>query len=140
STGWDRTYGALLTFVEPGSPADQAGVQEGDIVASAGGHQVEDGNELKARLKSYPAKAPFEMQAFRDGKLAALTVTPTEFPAKMAEELSWKRLGFKLKGAAGGLAIAAIRPGSNAARIGLAPGDVVLKLNGRVVSSESEWR
>jgi serine protease Do len=140
NTGWDRTYGALVTVVERGSPADSAGVQEGDVIASAGGHQVEDANELRARLKSYPAKAPFELSLFRDGKTNNVTVTPIEFPGKLADELAWKRLGFKVKTEKGGQSIAAVRPGSAAARIGLAPGDMVLKLNGRAVPNESDWR
>jgi serine protease Do len=140
NTGWDRTYGALVTAVERGSPADGAGVQEGDIIASAGGHQVDDANELKARMKSYPAKTPFELSLFRDGKTQSVTVTPTEFPAKLADELAWKRLGLKVKTTQGGQAIAAIRPGSNAARIGLAPGDIVVKMNGKAVTGETEWR
>jgi serine protease Do len=138
--GWDRTFGALVVSVEQGSPAETAGVQEGDIVMSAGGHQVDDANELRARLKSYPAKAGFVLEVFRDGKTVPLTLTPSEFPAKLADELSWKRLGFRVKAAAGALTIAAIRPGSNAARIGFAPGDVVLKLNGRAVATEGDWR
>jgi serine protease Do len=140
NTGWDRTYGALVTTVERGSPADGAGLQEGDVIASAGGHQVEDANELRARLKSYPAKAPFELSLYRDGKTSSITVTPIEFPAKLVDELAWKRLGFKVKAEKPGQTIAAVRPGSSAARIGLAPGDVVLKVNGRAVSTDSEWR
>jgi serine protease Do len=140
NTGWDRTFGALVTTVERGSPADGAGLQEGDVIASAGGHQVEDANELRARLKSYPAKAPFELSLYRDGKTSSITVTPVEFPAKLVDELAWKRLGFKVKGEKPGQTIAAVRPGSAAARIGLAPGDVVLKVNGRTVGTEGEWR
>jgi serine protease Do len=140
ATGWDRTFGALVVAVEQGSPADAAGVQEGDIVMSAGGHQVDDANELRARLKSYPAKAGFPLEVFRDGKTVALTVTPIEFPPKQVDELGWKRLGFKVKATSGTVAVAAVRPGSNAARIGFAPGDVIMKVNGRAIASESDWR
>jgi len=140
AAGWDRTFGALVIQVEPGSPAEGAGMQEGDIVMTAGGHQIDDASELRVRLKSYPAKAGFPIEVFRDGKTVALTVTPTEFPPKLADELSWKRLGFRVKAAAGALSVAAIRPGSNAARIGFQPGDVLMKVNGRAVASEGDWR
>jgi serine protease Do len=140
NTGWDRTFGALVTAVERGSPADGAGMQEGDVIASAGGHQVEDANELRARLKSYPAKTAIELTVFRDGKSNNVTLTPIEFPPKLADELAWKRLGLKVKAGNGGQLIAAVRPGSNGARIGLAPGDVVVKVNGKAVASEGEWR
>jgi serine protease Do len=140
AAGWDRTFGALITQIEPGSPAEVAGVVEGDIVMSAGGHQVDDANELRARLKSYPAKAPFALEVFRDGKQVALNVTPAEFPPRLADDLAWKRIGIRVKAAGGGQTVASVRPGSNAARIGLAPGDVVVKLNGRSVGTEAEWR
>ncbi|MBK7860701.1 MAG: trypsin-like peptidase domain-containing protein [Archangiaceae bacterium] len=140
ATAWDRTYGALVVSVEPGSPAEAAGVQDGDIVVSAGGHQVDDANELRARLKSYPAKAGFPLEVFRDGKTVPLTVTPAEFPPRLADELGWKRLGFRVKAAGGAITVAAIRPGSNAAKIGFQPGDVISKVNGRAIASENDWR
>ncbi len=140
ASGWDRTFGALVVAVESGSPADTAGVQEGDIVTSAGGNQVDDAGELRVRLKSYPSKAAFPLEVFRDGKTVALTITPAEYPAKLADELAWKRLGFKVKASGNTLAIAGIRPGSNAARVGFQPGDVVVKVNGRPIASEADWR
>jgi serine protease Do len=140
SAGWDRTFGALITTVERGSPAESSGIQEGDIVMSVGGRQVDDANELRARLKSYPAKAGFPLEVWRDGKSVALSLTPTEFPARLAEELSWRRVGFKVKAAAGAVMLAQVRPGSNAARIGFAPGDVVLKVNGKAITNENDWR
>ncbi len=42
--------GALLGQVKPGSPADRAGLKEGDIIISIGSHTVKDLNSLQAAL------------------------------------------------------------------------------------------
>src|SRR5688500_3447845 len=40
--GWDRNFGAIVSAVEAGSPAEGAGVQRGDIITLVGGSQIED--------------------------------------------------------------------------------------------------
>lgn len=135
------TPGIAVTYVDPSSPADSAGIRRGDIIISAGGREVESASEFRARLKSYPAKAGFELVVVREGKQTALTVTPTEFPPKLIDELAWRRLGLKLSPRGGAaMAIAQVRPGTAAAQVGLAPGDVVLRLNNQPLSSEQSFR
>ncbi|HET9651549.1 MAG TPA: trypsin-like peptidase domain-containing protein, partial [Usitatibacter sp.] len=46
SFGLDRPRGALVSSVDPGSPAEKAGLQVGDIVLSYNGHPIEHNNEL----------------------------------------------------------------------------------------------
>ncbi len=44
--------GALVQFVEPGSPADAAGIRRGDIVTSAGGRDITRAEDLVAVVRS----------------------------------------------------------------------------------------
>ncbi len=139
--GWDRTYGALVSAVEPGSPAAQAGVQRGDIVTLVGTTQVENEEDFRERMKGYPAKTPLALSVFRDGQTVAINLLPVEFPAKLVEQLAWDRLGMRLKGAGRvGMTITAVRPGSQAARIGLEPGDSVARLNNQPLVSADAFR
>jgi Do/DeqQ family serine protease len=138
--GWDRTFGVLVSSVDPGSPADKAGLQRGDIIAEVGGSPVDDEEDFQVRLRGYPARAQLTLSVFRGGAQQAISLSPVEFPSKLAEGLAWDRLGLRLRAIRGGLAIAAVRPGSNAARAGLEPGDVVLRLNNQPMQTVDAFR
>jgi serine protease Do len=138
--GWTRNDGALVFNVDPGSPAETAGIQRGDIVTSVGPTQVEDAEDFTVRLKSYPVKTPLALSVFRGGQTMQIAVTPVEFPTKLADGLAWDRLGLRLKGAKGGMAITAVRPGTAAARIGLEPGDLILRLNNQPLANDASFR
>ncbi|MFT3707891.1 MAG: trypsin-like peptidase domain-containing protein [Archangium sp.] len=127
--GWDRTFGAVVSAVDEGSPALEAGVQRGDIVMQVGTTQVENADDLKSRLRSATAKSPVQLKIFRAGQELAVTVTPIEFPQKLVDSMVWDRLGFRLKAGKGEMVITAVRPNSQAARIGFEPGDVLLRIN-----------
>src|SRR5437660_6549423 len=45
--------GALLAMVQPGSPADRAGLQEGDIVTSVNQTRVHSGGDLRKALGTF---------------------------------------------------------------------------------------
>ena len=138
--GWDRTFGALVANVEPGSPAEAAGLLRGDIVSHAGGAQVEDAEDFRVRLKSYPARTPLGLSVFRGGQASQVQVVPVEFPARLADALAWDRLGLRLKPGANGMVITSVRPTSAAARIGLEPGDLVQRLNNQPLPSLEKFR
>jgi serine protease Do len=138
--GWDRSHGVLVASVDPGSPAERAGLQQGDIIAEVGGTPVDDPEDFDVRLRSYPAGAQIPLNVFRDGKVGPITCTATEFPAKLGEALSWDRLGLKVKPGGGGMQITQVRPGTAAARIGISAGDVVARLNNTPVQSQEAYR
>jgi serine protease Do len=138
--GWDRTYGALVASVEPGSPAEQAGVRRGDVVAELGGSRISDAEDFDTRVRGYPARSAFAMVLFRDGATRTLQVTPVEFPPRLIESLAWERLGLRVKDGKSGLAISGVRPGSAAQEIGLEPGDVILKVNNQPVPNPDAFR
>ncbi len=141
SHGWDRTYGAFVSAIEAGSPAEQAGVQPEDIVTQVGTTQVENEEDFRERMKGYPAKTPLQLTVFRGGKLVPVTLTPVEFPTKLVDQLAWNRLGLRVKpGGRGGMVITAVRPGSSAARVGLEPGDAVARLNNVTLGSGDAFR
>ena len=47
----DAEHGAVVTGVEPGSKADQAGLEEGDVIVEANHHQVESARDFKERVQ-----------------------------------------------------------------------------------------
>ena len=47
STVEPSVKGALVSGVDPGSPAEKAGMKQGDVITSYNGRQVEDNNQLR---------------------------------------------------------------------------------------------
>ncbi len=138
--GWERTYGALISNVEEGSPAQAAGIQRGDIVTQVGSTQVENADDLNSRLHGVTAKQPVRVGLFRAGQEIQAELTPHEFPQKLVDSTVWDRLGLRLKSINGGMQITSVRPSSSAAEIGLAPGDVVLRINQQPVTNADAYR
>jgi serine protease Do len=138
--GWDRTYGALITSVDEGSPAAAAGVQRGDIVVQVGSTQIEDADDLRSRLRGVTAKSQVAMKLFRAGQEVSLELSPVEFPQKLVDSTVWERLGLRLKPAQGGMSIIAVRPGTAASRVGLEPGDLLLRVNQQQVPGAEAFK
>ena len=138
--GWDRTYGVVVSDVEPGSPAEQAGVRRGDVLAEMGGSRISDADDYISRARGYPARAAFPLVLFREGGQRTLQVTPVEFPPQLVEALGWNRLGLRVKPTRGAMAVQAVRPGSAADEIGLDQGDVILRINNQPVAEPTAFQ
>jgi serine protease Do len=138
--GWDRSYGALVVGAEPGSPAEEVGLGRGDIIAEVAGAPVMDHEDFEVRMRGYPARTPVPLTVFRAGKRHELTLTPVEFPLEQVDAMLWQQLGFRVKEARGVLVIAAVRSGSPADQVGLATGDVLLRLNNQQLSTQEALR
>ncbi len=138
--GWDRTYGALISAVDEGSPAQQAGVQRGDIVMQVGSTQVENADDLRSRLRGVTAKNQVAMRLFRAGQEMNVELTPIEFPQKLVDATVWDRLGLRVKPGSGGMSITSVRPGTAASRVGLEPRDILLRVNQQPVATAEAFK
>ncbi len=48
-----RLSGALVRYVEPGSPADEAGLKEGDLITAVDGREVDRDHPLDELIRRY---------------------------------------------------------------------------------------
>ena len=67
--------GALVQFVEPGSPADAAGLQRSDIIVSAGGQDIARAEDLVAVVRSSNVGDTLEFTVIRVETERTLSVT-----------------------------------------------------------------
>ena len=73
----ENTRGAVITEVKPGSPAEQAGLQPGDVITGVGDHTVTGTGDatraIREQLKSNQAVA---LRVIRSGENLFVAVTP----------------------------------------------------------------
>lgn len=60
--------GAYVGSVKPGSPAEQAGLREGDIILYLYGNQVRGSSDLQRVLSSLPEGQPVQLIWWRNGR------------------------------------------------------------------------
>ena len=69
------TVGGSDPAVEPNSPADKAGIKEGDVVLSINGTKVDQEHPLDALLVQFAPGQTVKLQILRDGKTQEIDVT-----------------------------------------------------------------
>lgn len=130
--------GALVNRVQPGGPADRAGLRRGDIVARIDDHKLQSARQLFEILETVTADQSLMLEVWRDGISRSIAVVAEKIPDNVHDELASRLLGLDLAWQdAGAYAVMGVRHGSPAERIGLQPGDYVLAVNGLRLDSES---
>ena len=76
----DTGRGALIGGVEPGEPAAEAGLEEGDVIVELDGDAIADANGLTAAVRSHSPGDTVSVTYERDGDEASVDVTLGELP------------------------------------------------------------
>lgn len=71
---------ASQSAVVPGSPADKAGIKQGDILLEVNGEQINTDNPLPARVAEYKVGDTVSIKLLRDGKEQTIKATLGELP------------------------------------------------------------
>ena len=82
SIGLGQPRGALVQSVEPGGPAEKAGVEAGDIIVKVDGKVVEKSGDLPRIVGGTKPGTKSTLQVFRRGATKDLAVTIVEFDAE----------------------------------------------------------
>ena len=154
--GLDDRTGALVSKVEPGGPAEAAGVRRGDVIVAFNGATVDEMEELPRLVAAAPVGSDAELTVLRKGKRKTLSVDLGELESgerlargEPAEEKS-AAFGLKLQDLTpdvaeqlgleddAGVVITGVEQGSAAEEAGLRRGDVVLEVGQEPVGNVSE--
>lgn len=163
---YSATEGVFVQRVEPGGPAEKAGIKAEDIIVAINGKPIRTGNELVERVTETPVGTALNITVLREGKRQDFKVVvadraqviPGEFGQRPGSEetrpgegeqakfgisiqtLTPERrqnMGIKEKG---GVLITEVVPGSFAEDIGLGRGMVLLSINRQTVNSVEDVR
>lgn len=158
SFGISKAKGALVSDVKEGSPADQAGLTQGDTIIAYQGSPVEDAVALQRLVTRTSVGTKVAVTIIRDGREKELIVTIREqqeaarlanaesgepeyaFAGVAVQELdrdTAKELG--IRGKAQGVVVTSVEPDSGAEKAGLAPGDVIREINRQPVKSVKDF-
>ena len=150
--------GAIVTQVEPNSPAAKAGLKVGDLITSLEGREISDASQLQVTVGQTRPGTTIKLQVMRDGKGMDVPVTLEKMGARdkgedesASSETGKPRWGLglaeitpdvrqQLRGSSDlkGAVVERVLPGSPADNAGLRPGDVILSVNRHEVQSVAD--
>jgi len=151
--------GAIVTEVSPGSPAEKAGFQSGDVVTSYDGKPITDSQHLKLQVAETAPKTRVPVEVLRDGKEMTLHVTVkaqpgseeavTETKSDVDSSDSLKGVGvadldagarsqYGIPANVKGALVTQVEQDSAAAEAGLRQGDVIQEINRSPVKSAKD--
>jgi len=144
--GVSPNEGAVLVDLPQGAPAEKAGLRRGDVVVAVNGRTVRGSADLRNQLGLIPYGDIAELRYLRDGKTAVARVTIESPRAGLASgresvpELAGARIGNVQRGGKSeAVVVVEVDRGSPAWNHGLRPGDLILGVNRRRVTSVGEF-
>ena len=140
----DQETGVVIASVSPGGPADEAGVERGDILLEMDGEPVDDLSDLVRLLEQHGPGDDVSLRALHGDDERTLTVTlgdrdggpylgltPCRGPVDIEGGVT-VRLGEP------GATIVDVEPDSPADLAGLQAGDVIVAVDGQALDPEGE--
>jgi serine protease Do len=79
--------GALINTVAPGSPAEKAGLQPGDVIRSFNGVEINDSSDLPPLVGALPPGTHSKLTVMRDGKPREFDLTLTQLQDGVANAM-----------------------------------------------------
>jgi serine protease Do len=154
-----KAEGALISDVNPGSPADRAGLKSGDIITKLDDSPVPDARALRLMIGEMSPGKRVQLAVLRDGIEQRYAVTLGDQPSDKADSASVSRGGSSSRALDGvsleavtpesarqlglsrtmkGVVVRRVDPDSAAAKAGLEAGDVILEVNRHPVTNTED--
>ncbi len=154
--GLDEDKGVLVSDVNPGSPAQKGGLERGDVVLKLDGVPMDSSAKFRNAVAAAGPQAKVRLEVRRDGRTRQLTVTLGEKDSgtggglvgsrddalgglTLAEPTPELRRRYDIPPGVEGAMVTEVEPDSVAARAGLRPGDMVVELNRKRITSSGDF-
>lgn len=149
SFGINKVRGALINDIMAGSPADKAGIRQGDVITAFNGTEVKDPAHLQRLVAEAGVGKLVKVTVFRDGKALELSMTLTSGDpsakdrrgSRGGEQVQGDPLGLVVDDAdGGGVVVAEVSRVSIAAEAGIRRGDVIVSINRKRISGVADYQ
>ncbi|MFH1853101.1 MAG: DegQ family serine endoprotease [Candidatus Neomarinimicrobiota bacterium] len=158
AVGLDQREGALVGEVMENSPAAKSDLRVGDVIIAFNGTRISSTDHLRNLVSSTPPGDKSKIEIVRDGKHKTVSVVLEELADKTQQlasrqEPEKSELGMNVQNLTRALAerydidpkttgavITYIERGSPAARAGLRPGDVIIKVGSQDITDAEQFR
>jgi serine protease Do len=146
--------GVFVESVIPGSPAEKAGLKEGDVIILFNSQKIINPGQMINMVSALPPGTSVEMTILRKGKKMDINLTLAQRTADIALSQAQKYLGVAVetltpelaeklgyKNDMKGVVVVEVEPGSSAAQVDIQPNDVIteVNMNGDPVTSSSQF-
>jgi len=147
--GLDNRSGALISRVEPDSPAEEAGLQSGDVVLSVDHRKVDSASDLRNIIGLMRVGQEARINFWRKGRMMSVDILLRE---RRMRQVAGAEFHHRLRGALlkelkpdeddgdEGVQVAEVEEGSPAADAGLRGGDIIVSVNRHAVASLQQMR
>ncbi len=151
----DKVQGALVKSVAPGSPADKANIEPGDVIVSFNGRKIRTAKQLQGDLLGSEIGSEVYMCVVKGDYTITVYAVPKERPsylqpvtkalpwlgAKVSEVLFGSDQAKKLEevGKAGGILVEEVIRNSPAEEAGLQVDDIIMSFNSRKTRTLREF-
>jgi serine protease Do len=152
SFGLGKTEGVLIAEVIPDSPAEQAGLKQGDIIIKYNGEVVKHMGALISDIALIDPGTKISLTIFRDGKEIQVPVVIGKRPdTDEQQEQIEKSLGIEIEDLSEeiraqlgyekeqGVVVTKVDGRSAAASIGIRPGTLILSINRAEINSVTDF-
>jgi serine protease Do len=156
SFGMEEAQGALIADLDPEGPAAKGGLKAGDVILEVNGETVDRSSSLPRLIGRVAPGDEVDLRLMRDGEERSEAVELGSWPnaeqssASSSSSDSQVRLGISVAdidaetqeqlNLQGGVVVREVEPDSVASRAGLRPGDVLVSLDHRNLSSPEDLR
>jgi len=153
--------GALVQTVEPGKPADKAGIQPGDVITEIDGRKINNNRELIDYISYLPVGTKVNITLIRNGQHKSVAATTAERPNENdATEETQSENGGPTKNRLGvsvqeitpqsrqlygigdtvkGVVVTGVKEVSPAGDAGITEGDVISEVQGQKINTAADF-
>lgn len=144
--------GIVVKEVEPGSPAEKAGIKEGDVILAIDDQTIRSISDYEYAMREHSEGETIAVKLRRNRSEKTLKVRASVFPERLAMKLAYQLIGVKVVGmdekdrfqasipANSGVIVSEVDSDSELARIGVRPGDVIRKINDASLKTLSDFK
>ncbi len=151
--GLSDDKGAFVKNVQPGTPADRAGLKPYDVIWKVDGEAIESSQDLVRRISAFAPGQTATLEVWRDKAPIEVKVTLDEYAGDLKTALKGKEvLGLhvqnltpeivdrlKLKADVSGVVVTDVDQGSPAEESGLGQGDVITEVGQKKITSADDF-